>query len=341
MTRPLREGDTVFVPAPSDWMRSMSPAAVRIGVERLTGWGFTVRLGEHVAAGGVLGVATVEERLADLEQALDDPSVGLVLPVYGGYNANDLLPGLDADRIRRSGAAWCGYSDTTALLVAVRAAGVPCLHGPSFSVLCDPHVLPETGESFLRAVRGESGYTMTAPTSYADDLWFLTPDAQGRDLYPSGGWRGHRAGVVEASATGGNLETLLALAGTPYQLDAAGSILLVENAMGTSDRAFVRDLTHLAQMGGLADIAGLVVGSFPRGSAFVDLDLLGDVVDRLLGDRDIPVLLNAAFSHVDPILTLPLGPRLCLDTRTTPGITVLEPLSGTHEPIRLHHGGPS
>jgi muramoyltetrapeptide carboxypeptidase len=59
-------------------------------------------------------------------------------------------------------------------------------------------------------------------------------------------------------------------------------------------------------------IAGLAVGRFPSSVDLPD-DVLGQIIDRSLDGRQIPIMLGLEVGHVDPIATLPLGTRARLD----------------------------
>ena len=96
---------------------------------RLEQWGFCVSISEH--AYGNIGrfSATDEQRLADLNNALADPTIDIILCSRGGYGLQRIL-----DRIilpNRPKEQWpliVGYSDITALHSLLSIHGVPSLH---------------------------------------------------------------------------------------------------------------------------------------------------------------------------------------------------------------------
>ena len=124
----LRPGDTIAVVAPSGWV---SRTRLTVGVEMLESWGFRVRVlpGVHESRGYLAG-ASDEANAAELSAAFSDPSVDGIICARGGYGAMRLLPFVDWDAIRAHPKFFCGYSDITALHLAIRReAGLVTFHG--------------------------------------------------------------------------------------------------------------------------------------------------------------------------------------------------------------------
>jgi muramoyltetrapeptide carboxypeptidase len=303
---------TVAVIAPASTMADLPMALRHIGIECLARLGFRVVLAPNVDRRHFHTAGTVEQRLDDLAWAIADPAVRVVMPVFGGYNSNQLLARLDYKRIAAANKIFVGYSDITALLLAIgKHAGTPVIHGPSFSTFCDPNLFPYTLDGFARVLRGETT-VYESPKEVASDAWFTKPNFGPRELRPAGGWGVYRPGEVSASLSGGNLETLCALAGTPYMPELDGRVLLIEDARGDTPGAFHRNLTQLAQTGALRRAVGLVIGRMPPGSRLADEVTLRAILDDVLApplvNPDLaPVIYDAACSHVDPVMTLPLN----------------------------------
>lgn len=301
--------------APANTMADVSPALRQIGRRNLEALGYQVRIGANVDRRHFHTAGTLEERLADLRTALLDPEVLAVMPVFGGYNCNQLLPHLDYDLIRRSNKVFIGYSDVTALLLAVgKLAGVPAIHGPSFASLCDPNLFDYTRDG-LAAVLSGNEVRYRSPHSTADDAWYMKEGHGPRDMRPFDGWKVYRPGTAEGPIAGGNLETLCALAGTPYFPDLDGHLLFVEDTSGTSPGAFHRGLTQLGQMGVLERIRGLVIGKSPSGTRLDDPACLHAILDDVLrAAPPYPVLHDVSCSHVDPMMSIALFREASLDT---------------------------
>jgi muramoyltetrapeptide carboxypeptidase LdcA involved in peptidoglycan recycling len=112
----------IAVVAPANTMKHIDPRLVELGRRALEELGFVVQFGAHVLSEGKFGVAPLPERLADMQWAMSDPAIDLVMPAYGGYNSNQLLPYLDYNLARQTQKTYIGFSDLSALLIALRPA---------------------------------------------------------------------------------------------------------------------------------------------------------------------------------------------------------------------------
>src|SRR5919107_2838147 len=74
---------------------------------------------------------TDDQRLSDLNGALQDTSIDAVWCIRGGYGTIRLLDRVDYDALARRPKVVIGFSDITALLNAItRCAGIVTFHGP-------------------------------------------------------------------------------------------------------------------------------------------------------------------------------------------------------------------
>jgi len=121
-------------------------------------------------------------------------------------------------------------------------------------------------------------------------------------------------GAAEGPLVGGSLTLIASSLGTPYELDTAGKILLLEE-IGERPYRVDRLLTHLRMAGKFDDTAGVVLGEFvdctePGGNGTVTIEeILGDVLNRFDG----PVLAGLSVGHGRTNITLPLGVHVRLD----------------------------
>ncbi|EFQ61094.1 muramoyltetrapeptide carboxypeptidase [Pseudomonas fluorescens WH6] len=107
---------------------------------------------------------------------------------------------------------------------------------------------------------------------------------------------------------GGNLSMIAAVMGTPYEIDAEGIILFIEDVNEPIYR-IDRLLTHLRLAGKLAQVAGVLVGDV----AGVDKVALDRLLKQTFEPLCIPVLSGWRSGHCDPNLTLPMGAQVRLD----------------------------
>jgi len=244
---------------------------------------------------------TDDERLFDLNQALQDPSVAALWCIRGGYGVTRLLERVDFGAITRRPKPLIGFSDITALLNAVtRAAGVVTFHGP----VARASMPPFSREHFERVLtRAES------------------PGRLGRLPGPAGVLvpQEHRivtlrGGIAEGPLAGGNLTLLQCLIGTPWFPDLTGSILFIED-VGEHLYRVDRSLAHLRTIGALQRLAGIMVGRFTDLVRAGRDGALGfdQVLATYFAPLDIPVAYGFPIGHIDAQWTMPLGVRARLD----------------------------
>jgi len=84
----LRAGDAVMLVSPSG-----PPNTERVarGIELLTGWGLSVRLGADVYARHGYFAGTDDQRLASFNAALSDPGIRALVCTRGGYGAQRIV----------------------------------------------------------------------------------------------------------------------------------------------------------------------------------------------------------------------------------------------------------
>lgn len=313
---------TLGIFAPANPMAYINPALIELGIKHLNALGIQLKFASNVDAKHGHTAGTIEERVADLHELLLDDDVTMLMAVYGGFNSNQLLEYINYDLIKEKAKPIIGYSDITALLNAIYIkTGVKTFHGPAFISFCNPTVFPEFIETMFAVIRHEADVQLKAPTRWASDDWFLKENFQPRDVYPHNGWTSIKEGAAQGVLLGGNLETLLALAGTPYLPDFTDKILLLESVEDNPAK-FDRDITQLKLMGVLGKIKGLIIGQFPKSSALSDSNILREIIDLHTKDQSYPILADTNFSHVDPLYTLPIGGEVSINASPKPSVTI-------------------
>lgn len=232
-----------------------------------------------------------QTRLSDLHRAFADPDIDAIFCLRGGYGTPRLLDSLDFDLLRANPKPFVGYSDITALHLAIsRYAGFVTFHGPMLNADLLGDKQPPTESSLLSMLRGDlgAGSVLAHPVAYP--LTTIAP------------------GIACGRLLGGNLSMIAAVMGTPFEIDAEGIILLIEDVNEPIYR-IDRLLTHLRLAGKLAKVAGVLVGDV----AGVDKAALGRLLKQTFEPLCIPVLAGWRSGHCDPNLTLPMGASVRLD----------------------------
>lgn len=279
------------------------PERVARGVDLLTGWGLNVVLSPHAYARDGYLAGTDAQRLADLNLALSDPAVRGVFCTRGGYGAQRIVDGLDGDAVRADPKVVVGFSDITALQLALwRVARLATVHGPGAAWLDDR--TPASSEASLRAA-----VTTTDPVTVT-----VNPAEETAPVRVPGP-------PVRGTVLGGNLSLLTSSVGTPDLPDLTGAILLIEDVEEPPYKVD-RMLTHLRRAGALRGLAGVAVGQF-TGCADGWAVTVADVLAERLGDLGVPVLGGLPVGHGTGQVTVPLGVPATLDVSA--GTLVVDP----------------
>lgn len=275
----------------------VAPAGpARLDAQKASQWfaerGYRCRIypGVEQAQGYLAG--SDQQRLQDLHDAFADPAIDAVLCMRGGYGSMRLLDKLDFDLIRRNPKPLIGYSDITALHMAIyRKTGLITFHGAMLNADLLGAKLAPTESSLLALLGGLAGEgdAIVHPAEFA--LTTVVP------------------GVASGRLLGGNLSILGATLGTPAQIDTQGSILFIEDVNEPLYRVD-RLLTQLRLAGKLEGIKGVLVGDF----AGITTAALTPLLEDTFAPLGVPVLAGWRSGHCDPNVCLPLGARVRLDS---------------------------
>ena len=258
---------------------AIDPSYIDGAVARLHAWGYEVTEGTHAREVWGRFAGTDDNRLADIIEALHDPTVDFILCARGGYGLQRII-----DRIPTITKPIIGFSDITALHQLSVISGQPSVHG----IMCK-HI----------ATLGEESEPIQA----------LRKVLAGKKLMYH--WENHplnRPGDTKGILIGGNLSVLYGLQGTPYDLrsildlrlkiEDIKPILLIEDI---AERHYHIDrmMRNLRMSGVLAGIGGLIVGQF---SDCDDDPLMQqtvyETIKEAVADYDYPLIFNAPIGHV-------------------------------------------
>lgn len=232
------------------------------------------------------------QRAADLRDAFADPAIEGILCIRGGYGAGRLLPMLDWAEIARHPKRLFGYSDVTALHIALnQSAGMVSYHAPMPGQWSDG-LDPFTEGYLRRALFGG----LTGPMDMGDQTETLAP--------------GRASGIL----CGGNLSLVRDSLGTPWEIDTRGKILFLED-VGEKTYRVDGMLTQLRNAGKFDDCAGVLLGAWtdcPPEDPERALSL-PEIFAELILPTGKPVLANLPCGHLLPTMSLPLGAPVRMD----------------------------
>jgi muramoyltetrapeptide carboxypeptidase len=216
-----------------------------------------------------------------------------------------LLQRLDFDVIRRNPKLFIGFSDITALHIAIhQQTGIITFHAPNLQDgFGKADNMPTANEAALwRAVMGEG------QPSAADGFEIDVTGMEGVKLHSV------TSGVASGPLIGGNLAVLCGLMGTPFEIETAGRILFIEDV---SERLYRIDryLAQLSLAGKLQAAAGILVGTFSyeQGDHVEPAIAVDALLEEYLGELTIPVIAGFPAGHAEYNLTLPIGACVEID----------------------------
>jgi muramoyltetrapeptide carboxypeptidase len=232
---PLPEAGTIGVVAPASGFENRSE--VLRGVEWWEERGFRVKLGEHVFDRDDYVAGDERSRAADLMAMFTDPGVDVVQALQGGYGSAQTIPHLDFEVIAQNPKPFVGYSDITALHVAMRQrTGLATFYGYGLVGMGAKESTDFSRERLLEVLRGEGAGKVPRD-----------PD----DPYV----RAIASGKITAPLVGGCLWLLLQTMGTPWEVELEGCIFFFEDY--DAPPWYVDGmLTQLGHAGKLAGVRG-------------------------------------------------------------------------------------
>ncbi|HKL36917.1 MAG TPA: LD-carboxypeptidase [Salegentibacter sp.] len=290
----LKEGDTVGVVSPSSAIFETEP--YEIARENLEAMGLKVKFGAFVKGRYGHLAGTDEERAGELNEMFRDDNIQAVMALRGGSGAARILDKLDYETIKNNPKIFIGYSDITALHLAIfEKTGLVTFHGPLAVSTWNNFSF----DHFKRLLFDKEKITFTNPTNKGDNL--VQIENRIRTI---------REGEASGRLIGGNLSVLTGIMGSAYfPSDWEGNILYLED-IGEQIYAVDRMMSQL-QLGGVLDkISGFVFGKCtsckPGGSGYGSLTM-EEVIDHYIKPLNIPAFSGAMIGHIDDNITIPNG----------------------------------
>ncbi len=299
----LMPGDVVGLIEPAS--ASDDAFDVTLVEEAITAMGLKPKRGKHVLNRFGYLAGTDRDRASDVNAMFADPEVKAIFAIRGGWGCARILPYLDYAVIRANPKLLIGYSDITALHMAIAArSGIVSIHGPTGGSAWGK----KTVELFREIVFDAKTPLLENPISGDDRL--AQRKWRTRTLHP---------GKAKGRLLGGNLTVLSALVGTPYLPDFTGAILFLED-VDEAEYRIDRMLTQLGQAGILGKLAGVVFGQctdcVARNSVSYGGFTLNDVLTQHIGSLGIPAFQGGFFGHVADQFSLPEGVMAEIDADT-------------------------
>lgn len=286
----LKSGDLIGILSPGSYTDSNDFAG---SLELLRSQGYRVKLAPSATALYEHFAGTDRKRAEDINNFFRDDSVKAILCVRGGYGTARTLDKLDYKMIAEHPKPLIGFSDITALHIALSGkSGISTIHGPM--------LVSFTTERFDSEYTRENFFAGLKSTSPVGEI-HMPEDMKLQTVMP---------GRAEGMIIGGNLTVLTSLVGTPYELDGKGVLLLLEE-IGERPYRIDRMLNQLWQNGLLKRVSGIILGEFTNcdddEADGVNDFTLDDVLRHYARISRKPVIKGMPSGHGKYNFFLPLG----------------------------------
>lgn len=285
----LEKGDLIGVVSPASTPADLSK--LEKGVNYLEKLGYRVEIGENVGKEEGYLAGNDSERLSDLHKMFKNKDVKAIFSLRGGYGSGRLLDLLDYNLIKKNPKILVGYSDITALQLAIyKKTGLITFAGPMLATDFGGKINKYTEENFWKVVTNNK--KIGKLHNPRDEKFFALTKGRG-----------------EGKILGGNLAVLSSIMGTEFFPDFKNAILLLED-IGEQPYRVDRLLNQLKLAKVFNQINGVILGRFvdcyetDKTKKSIELN---NVIAHYFAKLKIPVLYSFSHGHVKENLTIPFG----------------------------------
>ena len=277
----LQRNQAVGIVAPSS---PVNQSEISQGLELLESFPLKIRLAPHLFDHLNYLAGSDHDRVSDLHQMFSDPDIKAIFCARGGYGSARILNKIDFDLIRKNPKIIVGFSDLTALVIAIyKQSGLATIHGPTLLDLPKNKNWPHLSRLITTSHRLQVSFK------------------QGKVIH-----KGKASGIL----LGGNLSVICSLLDTPFLPSFEGVILFLEEK-GESPYRLDRMLTQLLLSNRLDRLSALIIGQMEDCG---EKEIINSLLNERLGGLNIPVVTGLPVGHGVENMSLPLGLRALLDT---------------------------
>jgi len=236
----LKSGDNIGITSPAGFI---TVAEIQPAVLQMQSWGFNVLVGSTIGKRDFTFGGSDDERLADLQEMLDNDDIKAIMCARGGYGLVRIIDRLDFSKFKKNPKWIIGFSDVTVLHCHLaKNYGIASIH----SKMCN---------SF------PSDWATAEPIQ-VETILSIKNSLLGQQMtYNAAANSNNRLGKTNGILVGGNLSIIETLAGSDSDLDTKDKILFIEDT-GEYLYSIDRMLWNLKRSGKLKNLAGLIIGGF-------------------------------------------------------------------------------
>ena len=293
MFRPpyLQSGDKVALVSPAG---IIDPLSIHDAVEVLRSWELNPIVGPNAAATYGYFAGRDEQRLQDMQWALDDEDIRAIFCTRGGYGSLRIVEQLDYSIFQGSPKWLIGFSDITVFHSKLNTLGIESMHAP----------MPKSFRS-------------TNPAALLRLKEFLFGKISSYRLPPH---PFNREGIVQAELTGGNLTLLHCLRSSVLECKHQSSILFMED-VGENLYSIDRMLQSLKLTDKFSKLQGLIVGDFTEMKGLNFGKDAYEIIQEVFADYTYPICFGFPAGHADNNFPLIIGSTIEMEISAT-GTTI-------------------
>lgn len=200
-----------------------------------------------------------------------EPQIKAIFDISGGDIANEILPYLDFQIIKKHYKPFFGYSDLTTIINALYS---------------------QTGHpSYLYQIRN----LIYDKKEEQQERLVHSLLQNGNDLYDIN-YTFIQGGGMEGIVVGGNIRCFLKLAGTPYMPDFENKILFLESMRGEVG-LMTTYLNQYKQMGVFQKVNGILLGTFTKMEKDKLQPSMEELVINIVGNEKLPIVKTEEIGH--------------------------------------------
>ncbi|MCX7885339.1 MAG: LD-carboxypeptidase [Caloramator sp.] len=276
----LRKGQKIGIVAPASPV--FEKEKIDIGVKILKEHGYDVVLGNSCFEkyGFIAGKDKI--RAKDINDFFKNDEIDAIVCLRGGYGSIRILEMIDYNIIKDNPKIFCGYSDITALHLAIyKNTNLVTFHGPMISDISQGDEF--TIKSFINCLSGK----------IKDESYSL---------------KVLKGGNIEGRIFGGNLSIICSLIGTPYENNFKDKILFIED-IGEEPYRVDRMLQQLRLCGTFKNVKAIILGQFTDCSPKHEEKSLSfnQVIEDFFSNIKKPIYCGLLAGHDKNKITIPLN----------------------------------
>lgn len=269
MFRPpyLQAGDKVALVSPAG---AIDPGYISSAAELLRSWELNPIVGQYACETYGYFAGTDEQRIQDMQWALDNEDIRAIFCTRGGYGSLRIVEQLDYSLFQGAPKWLIGFSDITVFHSKLNTLGIESMHAP----------MPKS-------------FRTTSPEALLRLKNFLFGKVTAYHLPPH---PFNREGLIQAELTGGNLTLLHCIRATSLECKHQNPVLFLED-IGENLYAIDRMLQSLKISGKFERLQGIITGDFTEMKGLNFGKNADEILQELIGEYTYPACFGFPAGH--------------------------------------------